>query len=149
MNWIKSALLIGIICLFSQGCASTTLPETQAGKASLANLGNGVCRQNNGLLWQVERSEIFQSRREARDYAANLDLGGYSDWRLPSQDEYYSLCYIFELRRSGDCPIELKGNYWLSDDDEQAGRFESFPLCGGSSFRYLKSNSGRVRAVRP
>lgn len=149
MNRLKSAFLIGAICLLSQGCAATAPSGTMSDKASLADLGNGICQQKNGLMWQIERSENFPSNQEARDYAASLDLGGYRDWRLPSQDEYYSLCYIFELRRAGDCPLELNGYYWLSDDDKQAGQFESYNLCGGSSFRYLKSKTGRVRAVRP
>lgn len=149
MNMMSSAFLIGIICQLAQGCAATAPSGAQTGTASLADLGNGICQQNNGLMWQAGRSEIFPGGQAARDYAGNLELGGYNDWRLPNQDEYYSLCYIFELKRAGDCPLELKGYYWLSDDNQQAGQFESYPLCGGSSFRYLKSKSGRVRAVRP
>lgn len=147
MNRMKSAVLLALL-FFGQGCA-TTAPSASPEKASLANLGNGTCQQSNGLIWQVERSAIFPNRREAKEYAENLGLGGYEDWRLPSKDEYYSLCYIFELQRAGDCPIELKGSYWLSDEEQQAGEYEPYPLCGGSSFRYLKSKSGRVRAVRP
>ncbi len=150
MKMVNFSLTIGLTLLLIQGCASTTAPDKRQDRSSLADLGNGICRQDNGLMWQVERSEKFASGREAQEYADNLKLGDYSDWRLPSKDEYYSLCYIFELRREGNCPIKLKGNYWVANGDApQAGKWESYPLCGGSEFRYLKSKTGRVIAVRP
>jgi len=145
----SSSIVLGIILLFCQACASTGAPGKQPAQASLADLGNGICRQGNGLMWQVSRSEKLASGQEAQDYVNNLRLGNYSDWRIPTKDEYYSLCYVFELKRSGDCPIELKGNYWMDEGGLQAGKWESYPLCGGSEFRYLKSKTGRVRAVRP
>lgn len=149
MKWLKFAGVLAVMVLLCQACASPGGTGKSPAQASLADLGNGICRQVNGLMWQVTRSEELSSSQEAQDYVSNLRLGDYRDWRLPTKDEYYSLCYLFELKRSGDCPLKLQGNYWLTEGGLQAGKWESYPLCGGSELRYLKSKTGRVRAVRP
>jgi len=149
MKILKSISLIGVIFLLCQSCSPIKSSTQGQDNASLVDLGNGICRQSNGLMWQMERSEPFADGREALNYAAKLELGNYRDWRLPTKDEYYSLCYIFELKRQGNCTIKLNGNYWMDENSPQAGKWESYPLCGGSEFRYLKNNKGRVRAVRP
>lgn len=150
MNIVKSMLVIGVISLLCQGCASPPSPENkQQGKADLVDLGNGICQQNNGLMWQVERTETIASGQEALDYVRNLTLGNYGDWRLPSKKELYELCYTFNMKLAGDCPIKLKGSYWTTNGELHAGEWETYPICGGSALKYLKSKSGRVRAVRP
>ena len=54
-------------------------------------------------MWQTKRSEKFSSFKEAKEYVKNLELGGYNDWRLPTKDEFYKLCNIFEQKFEGDC----------------------------------------------
>jgi len=120
-----------------------------AGPPELKNLGNGVCQQRNGLMWQMGASEKFSSGEEARAYAEGLELGGFGDWRLPTKDELYYLCDIFELKLEGDCSIKPKGSYWSDNGRIQPGEWEAYPLCGGSEYKYLKRKNGRVRAVRP
>ena len=41
----------------------------------------------NGLMWQKETVEEEMDWYEAMEYAENLRLGGYDDWRLPTIDE--------------------------------------------------------------
>lgn len=152
MKILHFFLIIGVLSLLCQeGYASPPSPESrQQGKGSLADLGNGICQQNNGLMWQVESTGTISGGQEALDYARNLTLGNHGDWRLPSKEELYELCQIFEMKHAGDCPIKLKGSYWWSANGElHAGEWEAYPLCGGSELKYLKSKSGRVRAVRP
>lgn len=100
-------------------------------------------------MWQVGRSKKIAAGEEAQQYAADLEVGGYHDWRLPTTDELYDLCDIFELQLEGDCPIRTKGSYWSKDHKLQVGEWEAYPLCGGSEYKYLKRKKGRVRAVRP
>lgn len=151
MNSLKSWLIVfAAITLFSQGCAlAPSSGSKELGRAKFVDLGNGICRQSKGLMWQVERTEVFVSAEEALDYVENLNLGNYSDWRLPTKDELYELCALFEMKLAGDCPIELKGSYWSTNGKTRAGEWHVYPLCGGSDFQYLKNKSGRVRAVRP
>lgn len=150
MKLVKSCLVLAAIALFLQGCAATPDGDRPASRTRLADLGNGICRESSGRMWQVERSEVFASGQEAHNYTKNVKLGNYSDWRLPSREELYELCRLIELRLAGDCPIQLKGGYWLANGGAtEAGEWEAYPLCGGPGFRYAKSKSGRVKAVRP
>ena len=41
----------------------------------------------NGLMWQKETVEEKMDWYDAMEYAKNLRLGGYDDWRLPSIKE--------------------------------------------------------------
>lgn len=150
MKLRKYCLAIGAMALFAQGCAAISGGDKSSGRARLADLGNGICQESSGRMWQVERSKVFASGPEAQDYALNLKLGNFSDWRLPSQEELYELCYLIELRQAGDCPIKLKGSHWVANDGAtEAGEWEAYPLCGGPGFRYAKSKTGQVKAVRP
>lgn len=150
MQILKFVLILGVLSLLCQSCASPPSAESrQQGKGSLVDMGNGICQQDNGLMWQVESTETFSSGQEALVHVRNLNLGNHGDWRLPSKEELYELCQLFELNLGGDCPIKVKGSYWTTNGEIQAGEWESYPLCGGSELRYFKSRSGRIRAVRP
>ncbi len=39
------------------------------------------------LMWEKETSEEWKYWDEAMEYAKNLRLGGYDDWRLPTKEE--------------------------------------------------------------
>ncbi len=42
----------------------------------------------NGLMWQKETVEEAMNWDDAMEYAKNLRLGGYDDWRLPTIEEF-------------------------------------------------------------
>jgi hypothetical protein len=146
---MKSCLAFLFVLLLCHGCTSKSSTSNPQNNAKLVDTGKGVCRQDNGLLWQVGRSGEFSTFEEAREYVKNMELGGYNDWRLPTKDELYTLCDLFEQKLAGDCPMKPKGSYWSKNGKEKAGEWEAYPLCGGHELRYIKSKSGRVRAVRP
>jgi hypothetical protein len=59
---------------------------------SFTNNGNGTVTDNiTGLMWQKTPDTKTYSWDEAQDYAENLEIGGYSDWRLATIKELYSL----------------------------------------------------------
>ena len=41
----------------------------------------------NGLMWQKNEFEKQMNWYDSMDYAENLRLGGYDDWRLPTIKE--------------------------------------------------------------
>jgi len=58
---------------------------------SYSNNTNGTITDNNtGLIWQKSISDKL-SWHQAVEYANNSTLGGYSDWRIPTIKELYSL----------------------------------------------------------
>ena len=59
---------------------------------SLSDNGNGtVSDLNTGLMWQQTPSSADYTWQEAVDYCNNLELEGYSDWRIPSAKELFSI----------------------------------------------------------
>ncbi len=54
--------------------------------------GDGtVTDPDTGLLWQEDTAPDTYTWQEALEYAENLTLAGYSDWRLPNRNELQSL----------------------------------------------------------
>jgi len=56
--------------------------------------GNGtVTDLNTGLMWQQsdDQNNIYRTWEEAADYCAGRDLGGKTDWRLPTRLELLSI----------------------------------------------------------
>ena len=59
---------------------------------SLTDNGDGTVTDNvTGLTWQQVPSEDYYTFSEAEAYAADLSLGGYDDWRVPTLKELYSI----------------------------------------------------------
>lgn len=58
--------------------------------------GDGtVTDLNTGLMWQKTPPVRHYSWDEAAEYAEDLKLAGYNDWRMPSIKELYSLVAFF------------------------------------------------------
>lgn len=74
-----------------------------------------------GLMW-ARHGNIARKKmtwNDAMNWLKQLDYGGYSDWRLPSEDEFESFLKqkgkrAYEwLNANGFCEIQVKG-YWSS-----------------------------------
>lgn len=54
--------------------------------------GNGtVTDTTTGLMWQQDTPDNYMTWKNALSYCENLDLGGYTDWRLPTIKELRSI----------------------------------------------------------
>jgi len=63
----------------------------------------------NGLMWQKETVEEEMNWDDAMEYAKNLRLGGYDDWRLPTIEELMEIvssCGIEICFIGNECPVE-------------------------------------------
>lgn len=73
---------------------------------SYTNNGNGTITDNvTGLIWQQDMGEKI-TFDDAVTKANGLSLGGYSDWRVPSIKEMYSLI-LFTGQVKGEGAIEF------------------------------------------
>ena len=140
-----SAILLLLLLL--TGCAGLSGNATR-----LVDEGNGICRDSEtGLMWQQEISEVeYDNLEAARDYVQKLNLGGYSDWRLPTIFELYELHFIFDSHKKSDCSLALAGNFWSDEKDGEGmvGAWEIGNQCDPDK-EYFPGTKGRVRAVRP
>ena len=77
------------------------------------NLDGTVTDNNTGLMWQQTPPSDKMSYDDAAEYVANLELGGYTDWRLPTIKESFSLAMLDGKLNAQD--IDLAVPYIDSD----------------------------------
>ena len=66
--------------------------NTEYGQNDFIDNGNETITDNaTGLMWQKTDDGLARDWENALSYAENLELGGYTDWRLPNAKELQSL----------------------------------------------------------
>ena len=114
---------------------------------------NVVIDRENGLMWQDDSkaASVKASWHEALKQCETLNLGGYSDWRLPTRDELDSLADESRFKHGIYPQFDNvgSGGYWSSTEDHaHKGRsWMTLYTCGGG-FWYGKGTRGYVRCVR-
>ena len=73
----------------------------------------------------------------AADWCANLTLGGYRDWFLPSLDELIQLL----------TNLNISGSYW-SSTEAGSQKFHAYSVSGNTCISTGKSNNRSVRPIR-
>ncbi len=53
--------------------------------------GKTFTDNQNGYMWEKPKVDNKMNWHNAKSYCENLNLDGYSDWRLPSRDELHTL----------------------------------------------------------
>ncbi len=138
-------LILLILGLLISGCALT--------QTTTLTVEDGIMRtSSSSLIWQKERGPLFTSWDKANEYVRNLELGGYTDWRLPSREEFLELYFAFDYGSANakDLGIVIEGNYWSAEKDGMgfSGAWKDGDSCEISR-SYQRANKGYVRAVRP
>jgi len=107
-----------------------------------------------GLIWQ-DNKEIVENNLnydEAKKYCQDLEVDGFSDWRLPTLREYYT---IVDLRRDRPAlkngfEIRDDGRYWTATPFVKNPKKEAWyiSMSYGEAEPYKKGRVYHVRCVR-
>ena len=107
-----------------------------ARKARFKDNGDGtVTDQRSGLMWAAKDNGEYIPWSRAKAYCENYTGGGYSDWRLPTQDELAGLYdknfrnkdgyYLTDLIHLSSCCA------WISEKREIGSSAFHFDFYGG------------------
>jgi len=117
------------------------------------NDNNLVLDTVSGLIWQdnIEAKTATYSWADAITYCESLNLGGYTDWRLPNYSELYSLAdkNRYSPAISNIFVFKDSAGYWNSTTN--AGNDATalvIDFDDGDDYSSPKSNSRNVRCVR-
>jgi len=115
--------------------------------------GNGtVTDTSTGLMWQQAYSPGTGTWEQALAYCEGLNLGGYTDWRLPTVNELRSLLDYSRYESMINAtyfPGTVSSFYWSSTTDaEFTDRACGVGFYDGYDSGHNKYNSTYVRAVR-
>jgi hypothetical protein len=92
---------------------------------------------STGLMWTGKDNGADMNWRKATEYCKNLQLAGYSDWRLPSIEELEGI-HQRNAKAPGEVPkshkreaffytFEIKGNIFLTGNPWSASRIDDDP----------------------
>lgn len=112
-------------------------PSMNAGSTALV-VGSG--KQNTDLI-----IDAFGANDSAAKSCANLNVGGYRDWFMPSSDELYQM--YDKLKRLGKGGF-TDSNYWSSSQSSGNTYAYCYNFGNGSRSSTTKGNVFYVRAVR-
>ena len=124
-----------------------------------SNLSRGaftIVDAKHHLLWQDNKDTISLAltHKDAINYCKKLSLEGYSNWRLPTVDEYK---YIFDLTREDEILLDkkfrfvIKDDYWTSDRTwyRNFGKYAYFiKIKSAHSYYQNRSYKKYVRCVK-
>lgn len=81
--------------------------------------GDGtVSDPNTGLMWQQSPPVEGMTWYEAKEYCENLEFGGYSDWRLPTLKELFSISNFEQGWPYLDTTYFKLSNGYVSKDEQ-------------------------------
>ena len=116
--------------------------------------GETIVDNLTGLMWEQAPSTDLMTWTEAVDHAADLDAGGYGDWRLPNVLELESL-----LRHSGEVGLNnylhdqgfadsMTMDVWWSSTSSTSLLSAWYVSVYGPMFKMDESSSASVICVR-
>lgn len=120
-----------------------------------ANTNDTVTDNITGLMWAAKDNSTGINWQNAKTYCQNYRAGGFSDWRMPTQDELAGLYDPEESQRLTPL-IHLSGDWiWGSEKRETTSMFGTEAtffgfgyLMPGRQWVTLSSTSTRILPVR-
>ncbi len=111
---------------------------------------NGTVSDNNTwLMWQQQDDGGFRTWDGANSYCENLNLGGYTDWRLPAKEELESIVNYGQYNPAIDStvfPNTKSYNYWSSTAYPSRNASAAFYVHFGSGIEFSDTCTWKRRA---
>ena len=106
-----------------------------------------------GLTWQdnIASATVEKNWNDAKEYCRNLNLDGYSDWRLPSIKELQSIVDITKYNPAIKSGFKnVTSNFYWSSSPFVSDSFGAWivDFSSGNTDSYNKSGKTYVRCVR-
>ena len=124
--------------------------------ASYNDNGDGTIKDNvTGLMWAQELSTSSYTWDDAVKYCDTLTLGGYTDWRLPSVKELWSLRDFSQgwpwvntdyFHLVGDGSDQRQQHTWTSNRYLVVSEYQNDQVKGNPSF-IVNSWTGHIKAM--
>jgi hypothetical protein len=120
--------------------------------SGFADNGNGTVTDNvTGLMWE-KTGTSGKTWEQSLNYCESLNLGGYSDWRLPTVKELQSIADYGRIRPAVNSmyfPNTALNVYWASTTHATTtNQGWGVDFTYGFDYGYEKTYSFNVRAVR-
>ena len=144
---LNACLTVFVFMLLLAGCATQN-----NGQAGIKINGDGTMVDlRTSVMWQTGRSDKkITSPEAAQAYADNLELAGFTDWRLPTSQEIWDLFFANDYTMKGQLSeqVNLEGSYWTRDDDKILAGYLDDGDDPGINRYFYDTDKGYVRAVR-
>lgn len=133
-------------------------PTCSVGECFVRDNSTNIVRDlNSSLIWQdTAFNSSLVTWQEALGYCENLDLAGYTNWRVPNKKELESIVN-YSTKEPSISPIfqntEVNYRYWSSTTVYEQILFSDyssaylFSFNSGSSSTVAKTNSHYIRCV--
>jgi hypothetical protein len=89
--------------------AKTLVNETERDGRFIAYDNGTVLDTQTNLMWAAKDNGSDINWADAKDYCENYRGGGYTDWRMPTQDDLAGLYDKSKPRSVTSCPANLRG----------------------------------------
>jgi hypothetical protein len=105
-----------------------------------------------GLMWQDNNYTTQQAWSMADNYCSSADIVDFTDWRLPTLDEFVGLCERQSILETPD-DLNSSGSLWWSSTSaglDTFGEMRRYMVSFGScnSVKYSPHHDFKVRCVR-
>ncbi|MBZ0185405.1 MAG: DUF1566 domain-containing protein, partial [Candidatus Obscuribacterales bacterium] len=120
------------------------------------NRNGTVTDLNTGLMWEKTPDFVKRNMEEAESHARHLNLGGYSDWRIPSIKELFSIAnfsgsiqtmtpYIDTRVFDFEYPDTSKGWRIIDAQYRSSTRYLGITMAGDSAGFGFNFADGRIK----
>ena len=122
--------------------------DPNQGNRFVVSADNTVLDTETGLMWATKDNEVDTSWDAAKSYCENYSAGGYTNWRLPTLEELWTIYDQNSVKRFMTFPsITLSGACPWSSVTRKKNRARTIFFMSGEINTFSKKSSRGFRAL--